>query len=145
MKAPIEVKIRIARIQETRFTINEKISMLSKVEFDNVEINLGYNFNCNIANNQFTINIRIEYISKAEAATLVSLDVSNLFDILEMSSHFEQRENGFNDKSNIVPQMLRLSIGATRGVLAAKVAGTALVNMPMPMFDVDALLKQRKQ
>ncbi|MFR9543827.1 MAG: hypothetical protein SNH27_17510 [Rikenellaceae bacterium] len=143
METPIEVKIRIARIQETRFSINEKISTLSDIKFDSVDIRLGYNLNCDIANNQFTINIKIDYFSKIESSTLVSLDVANTFEIQDMSSHFVQRENEFDDKSNVVPQMLRLSIGSTRGVLAAKVVGTALANMPLPMFNVSALLEQK--
>lgn len=145
MEKLIEVKVRIARIQETRFSINENISTLSDVKFDAVDIRLGYNLKCDIANNQFTVNTRIDYTLKTDATKLVSLDVANIFDIEDMGSHFVQRENEFDDKANIAPQMLHLSIGATRGVLAAKVAGTALANMPLPMFNVAELLEQNKK
>lgn len=146
METKIDVKMRIAQIQETKFSISEKVLAGVDIEQDNINMQLGYGFNCDIESNRFAVNVNVEYkyIFTEVEESIVSLSVKSIFDIEDMSNHFEQGVGQFNDKSNLVPQMLSVAIGSTRGVLAAKVAATSLSKYPMPMIDMSVLMNKTK-
>ncbi len=146
METKIDVKMKIAQIQETKFSISEKVLAGVDIEQDKINIQLGYGFNCDIESNRFAVNVNIEYkyIFTEVEESIVSLSVKSIFDIEDMSNHFEQGVGQFNDKSNLVPQMLSVAIGSTRGVLAAKVASTSLSKYPMPMIDMSILMNKTK-
>lgn len=140
------IKMRISQIIETKFSINEKISMMTDLNENHLKMQLGFNLSPDMSKNFFTVTIMMSYKYEVNGMDqdLVNLDVANVFEIQNIADYFEFKDNNFNDKAKLVPQMLNVAIGSTRGMLAAKVAGTILSKYPLPIIDVNTILSNSK-
>lgn len=72
----------------------------------------------------------------------MELSTSNIFEFDELKQYFSFHESGLEDKFDVLPILLNISIGSLRGYLVAKTVGTCLSDYPLPIINIDAFLKQ---
>lgn len=136
------IQMRIFQIVEQKFSINEKVPTMKDIVADNLNMQLRFGLKPDKDNNTFTVTIMLAYKYQVNdiIEDMVSIDVSSIFEIPNIDKFIDLQSDSFNDKAQLVPQMLNIAIGATRGMLAAKVAGTILAKFPMPMIDLEELI-----
>lgn len=139
-----EIKMQIVRIQEMNFALDECIWSLQEIDRDKLNVKMGFKFHPNINEESLSISVRVYYNYDIEGETrkIMSIEIVSLFKIVDIDKHIELGETKFNDKSNIIPSLLNIAFGSTRGYLAAKVAGTILAKYPLPLMDADSILSK---
>ena len=136
------VEMQIMQIQERSFSLDDSIWTLDALNRDALEVQIGFKFEPIPEKNLFSVWIKAHYRYSVadEKKKLASIEVATLFEIVNMEAHIEAQGEQFNDKSDLVPMMLNIAIGSTRGFIASKVAGTILAKYPLPIMDIQEVL-----
>ncbi len=146
-----EIKVRLVKIQETVFLIDSPLlqSIANDTPQLNFDVEVGFSLPKDSENNTFEIRTIALYhylpepseeeqeIKPARKKAL-ELGTSNLFEFDDVNEYFFFKEDGLEDKFNVLPILLNISIGALRGILVAKTAGTCLSNFPLPIINIEA-------
>ena len=56
-----------------------------------------------------------------------------------------QEVQSFEDKANIVPVLLNISISTLRGIIVTRTAGTPLASFPLPVVDIRQVIRHKKE
>lgn len=149
-----EIKVRISKIYETSFFIDLPLLKSDDIETSrtNFEVEVGFNLPDNVEGNTFEIKtvVRYLYLPKHDGEDqainpirkkVLELSTSNLFEFDDLKSYFSIEEGGLEDKFNLLPILLNISIGSLRGYLVAKTMGTCLSDYPLPIINIEAFLK----
>ena len=136
------IELQVVQIQEMNFALDESLWTLKDIDRDDLDVQMGIKFQPIMRENHMSISVKVYYRYKidGEMKPIMSIEIATLFLIVDMDKHIENKETQFNDKSNIIPSLLNVAIGATRGFLAAKVSGTILSKYPLPLMDVNEVL-----
>ena len=129
------IEMQVVQIQEMNFALDESLWTLKDIDRDDLDVQMGIKFQPIMRENHMSISVKVYYRYKidGEMKPIMSIEIATLFLIVDMDTQF-------NDKSNIIPSLLNVAIGATRGFLAAKVSGTILSKYPLPLMDVNEVL-----
>lgn len=149
-----EIKVRISKIYETGFFINLPLLKSDDIETSraNFDVEVGFNLPDNVEGNTFEIKtvVRYHHLSKHDGEDqaiipirkkVLELSTSNLFEFDDLKVYFSFEEGGLEDKFNVLPILLNVSIGSLRGYLVAKTIGTCLSDYPLPIINIEAFLK----
>lgn len=144
-----ELAFRIRHISEHSFYINIPYTKASEaINADNLSLSFDFDVNCNdIGSDLLTISTSAIYFlsEKKKKIKLLESGASMLFEIKNMNTFFNCLDDqSYEDKANILPVLLNLSISTMRGIIVTRTAGTPLAPFPMPVVDVRKII-QRKQ
>lgn len=146
-----EIGIRLLKIQETGFSID--VPLLQNIDpkedlSKNIIIEMGLSLPKESKENTFELKTKVQYYYtheqnqenkniKSIKKKALELETSNLFELDGLEKHLTFNDDSINDNSGVIPIMLRISVGALRGILITKTAGTCLSNFPLPIMDID--------
>jgi|GEM_PF-1723853 len=146
-----EVKVKLLKIQETDYFIDSPLlqSVANDTPRSNFDVEVGFSLPQNTDNNIFEIRTIAFYYYISEPShkeqqkhssrkKALELGTSNLFEFDDVKEYFTFKEGGLEDNFNVLPILLNISIGALRGILVAKTAGTCLSNFPLPMISIES-------
>lgn len=149
-----EIKVRISKIYETGFFID--LPLLKSEDIDtsrsNFNVEVGFNLPDNVEGNFFEVKtvVRYHHLPKHDEEDpainsmkkkVLELSTSNLFEFDDLKQYLSFQEGGIEDKFNVLPILLNVSIGSLRGYLVAKTIGTCLSDYPLPIINIEAFLK----
>lgn len=142
---PIEVQLQLLKVQEIGCSINTNIlSPENKFDPRNLKIDFGINIKLNLEEEIFilTVMVKYNYDIKGVSNNVLELTSENQFKVLDLKNLIIIKSNGdFEDKANLLPTLLGLSISTIRGMLVVKTAGTILANPPLPIVNPTEILK----
>lgn len=149
-----EIKVKISKIFETGFFIDLPLLKSDDIETSraNFDVEVGFNLPDNVEGNIFEIKtvVRYHHIPKHDGEDpainpmkkkVLELSTSNLFEFDNLKQYFSFHEGGLEDKFDVLPILLNVSIGSLRGYLVAKTVGTCLSDYPLPIINIEAFLK----
>ncbi len=149
-----EIRVRISKIYETSFFIDLPLLKSDDIETSraNFEVEVGFNLPDNVEGNTFEIKtvVRYHHLPKHDGEDqainpirkkVLELSTSNLFEFDDLKEYFSFEEGGLEDKFDVLPILLNVSIGSLRGYLVAKTIGTCLSDYPLPLINIEAFLK----
>lgn len=148
-----EVKVRLLKIQETDYFIDSPLLQIvaNDTPRSNFDVEVGFNLPQDTDNNTFEIrSIAFYYYTPEQSQKeqehstrkkALELGTLNLFEFDDVKEYFTFKEGGLEDKFNVLPILLNISIGALRGILVAKTAGTCLSNFPLPLISIESFKK----
>jgi hypothetical protein len=153
-----EIKVRISKIYETSFFIDLPLLKSDDIETSrtNFDVEVGFSLPENVDGNTFEVktNVRYHYLPKHDGVDqaitplrkkVLELSTSNLFEFDDLKVYFSFEEGGLEDKFNVLPILLNVSIGSLRGYLVAKTIGTCLSNYPLPIINIETFLKSTNE
>ncbi len=150
-----EIKVKISKIIETSFFIELPLLKSDDIEASraNFDVEVGFNLPDNVEGNIFEIKtvVRYHHIPKHDGVDtamnkmkkkVLELSTSNIFEFDDLKQYFSFHEGGLEDKYDVLPLLLNISIGSLRGYLVAKTVGTCLSDYPLPIINIETFLKQ---
>lgn len=137
-KREIEVAIEIKKIKENSFSLSIPDSLRETINHDNIKIGIGVALDPEIDKDLFTVHVAIKY--KYDEDILLEYKVSFTFTVENIDQLIKIKEAGFQTNVDFIPELLRVSVGALRGMLAIKTIGTILADDLLPIIDINQLL-----
>lgn len=140
--------IKIQEIKEIAFSNKVYEELVENFDDDKVEIKLGYAVGGNFEKNTIIIRIIVNFNSllKEKSQEFLKLETSTTFNI----SNFTEDEIRYSDGNKeifitdeLMFVFLNTAIGATRGMLAYKIASLP-INICLPLFNMDDLIPKTK-
>lgn len=132
-------------IQETSFKYNA-IYDYSKLSKETLRLGIGQQFHANIEDEILTVGISINYINTPDKTELASISILLNFKISDLGSLVTPTENGIEtENSELILNLLNISIGTLRGVFYARLKGTPLEKYPIPLIPKDELEQSNKK
>lgn len=146
-----EIKIKLLKIQETGFYLD--VPLLQNIDpkedlSENIIIEMGLSLPKESKENTFELKTKVQYYYTHEPnqenkkiipikKKALELETSNLFELDDLSKYLTFNDDNIIDSFGVIPIMLRISVGALRGILITKTAGTCLSNFPLPIMSID--------
>jgi hypothetical protein len=147
MSEDTKIEIGLQSIHEIAFKLNKEFDF-AKVDKDHLFISINRHFSSNIEEETFDIDLKLSYtynqntinIDTADNVQLLFLEVKNRFQIKELNSILEIKDDSYHFKKDILPELLRISIGAIRGILFSRTRETPLSEYPLPLMNTENIL-----
>lgn len=145
-----EIELKLVKIIETGFYINtEEFNTIEYSKIADLKIEFGFKIDLQTKEDLFILDVIVKYIDPKNGANLkiLELSTSNYFKIRKMTEFVSICEDKFEDKAEILPTLMGLSIGTLRGILFTKTVGTVMADNPLPIINPTELcnhLKNRK-
>lgn len=146
-----EIKIKLLKIQETGFYLD--VPLLQNIDpkedlSENIIIEMGLSLPKESKENTFELKTKVQYYYTHEhnqenkkiipiKKKALELETSNLFELDDLSKYLTFNDDSIIDSFGVIPIMLRISVGALRGILITKTAGTCLSKFPLPIMSID--------
>lgn len=143
-----DLSIKIQEIKEISFSNKVNEDLVENFNDDKVEIKLGYAVRGNFEKNTIIIGIIVHFNSlvKEKPKEFLKLETTTTFNI----SNFKDDDIRFIDDNKeifindeLIYVFLNTAIGATRGMLAYKIASLP-INICLPLFNIDDLIPKDK-
>lgn len=135
------LEMRLLQILETKFQLCGELFNIEGITYDTLKLKFGFKlFPEGEDKLRLAVNTIYIYDNGNAQKELANIEISTFFWINNLNSFIEFEDGKFNDKTGILPLLLDVSVGATRGYIASKLAGTVLSKFPLPIFDIDNLL-----
>ncbi len=117
--------------------ISPKVKLKTKVEFT---VNIKTEFLVNIDKNVFAIRPTISLIDSAKKI-ITSIKTENYFEIEDLNQYLKKDDsNSIELPESLLSALMNISIGTARGILLAKVGGTALDQLVLPIIPTKSLM-----
>lgn len=131
------LKMRISQIIETNFKICGDLLMSNEIDEKEIQVKIAVRFSHKNRDDLFSITVAAIYEQTKEniSKDIALVETTTIFEIEEITNYFDFNDDTIIDKANLIPQLLSVSIGNTRGYAASKLANTPLSKFPIPMFD----------
>ena len=131
-----EIKYRIKSLKETMFNLNhENLSVLEKAE-PTIQLSMQVD---KVSDNDFTLLLHINLVS--EKLSLLSYTCEHTFEIDDMLSVFNFKEEGLEDKHGFLSTLFDIAYNDIRGMVAIRVLGTKLSEYPLPLLSSKEVFK----
>jgi hypothetical protein len=139
---PKIVEYRIIKILHPEYLLTEKEEDYT-ITPEDCEINLKMGLRVDNKAETVIANIEIEFIDKRDQQLLMLFKTSSHFKVINFTEALAVKENVsvVNLPDNFVLDVIQLSLGATRGMLVIKNAGTYLAHIILPAFQAIQLLE----
>ncbi len=134
-----KIEIHLIHIEEKSFKLDLSEDTNSACLKENLKINIGYSISPDITNNTIVLEVAAKYVCINN--TILDYTASLTFRLENMSSIIEISDNKIIEKATIIPTLLNVAIGTLRGMLAIKTVGTILKDYPIPLINVNSILK----
>ncbi len=135
--------LSLVEIKETSFSIRPD---LRESEIEKINWMIGFRPILQDKDSQISVEVRAVAINTesntevASCAIMVTFSVENIGEFVTKES-----EAKLNIRDHLMLNMLNPSYGTLRGVMYARFAGTPLEQRPLPLIDVQGLLKATKR
>lgn len=149
-----EIKVKLLKIQETVFFIDSPLlkDIDNVTSHRNFDVEIGFNLPKSNEGNAFELKTIVRYFHLLEQnpedkdikpirKKALELETSNLFEFDDLEKYLTFKDDTIDDNSGIIPILLSVSIGAMRGILVTKTAGTCLSNHPLPIINTEIFMK----
>lgn len=132
--------ISIIKIKEDEFVFRGYD--LEKIDSENLYLEYNRKFGWSEENNIFKTKFGVSYYYKLnnEDVELIKFSITVDFNISNLKEILTQDDNGFELPDELLLTMISSTVGATRALLSAKVAGTILASFYMPLVDANLFL-----
>lgn len=130
--------MRLMSISEVDFKMSPG-KIANDVVPEDLEIGFSNQFQPDVENDKMTILFGVQY--RFAGDVVLESVYRIIFEVKDLAQFVE-----FNNKESItikliIPHFLNLAIGTMRGILVVKTAGTNFSKYPLPLIDVNALMK----
>ncbi len=149
-----EIKVKLLRIQETGFSIDSPLleDIDNTASHRNFDVEIGFNLPKSNEGNIVELKTIVRYFHLLEQDSedenikpirkkALELETSNLFEFDDLEKYLTFKNDSIEDNSGVIPILLSVSIGAMRGILVTKTAGTCLSNHPLPIINTEIFMK----
>lgn len=149
-----EIKVKLLKIRETVFFVDSPL--LKDIDNEalrrNFDVEIGFNISNRDKGNVLELKTIVRYYHLLEQNSedkeikpirkkALELETSNLFEFDDLEKYLTFKEKAIEDNSGVIPILLSVSIGAMRGILVTKTAGTCLSNHPLPIINTEIFMK----
>jgi len=112
----------------------------------NLITGIGFRFNSNFDKKTLGIVLSVKYLLKKDDAEkeLCSYEIESVFKIKELEKAIKIEGEKVQVEDGLLLNLLSVTIGALRGMLALKTQGTILNKYPLPLVDVSSMIKHIK-
>ena len=145
-----DIGLRILEIKELSYSNKLSDDLINNFNEEKADIKLGFGVSGNEKDSSISISIIVHFkypiaekIKFKEFLKLETETTFKIFNYTENDIRFEDDNNQIFINDNIMSVFLSTSIGATRGMLAYKVASLP-VNLVLPLFDMSQILPPTK-
>jgi len=141
------INVKIERIRELSFQCNELTEViLNKLNEKNISFGFGIKLNPNQNTKEFGIALLVKYVFNDGdlVEDLCGYEIECVFKVIEFDEAIKIGDNKVNIEDGILSNLLSITIGSIRGMLAIKTAGNVLNKYPLPLIDPMNLIKQLK-
>lgn len=144
------IGLRILEIKELSYSNKLSDDLINNFNEEKADIKLGFGVSGNEEQNTISISIIVHFkypiAEKTKFKEFLKLETETTFKIFNYTENdirFEDDNNQIFINDNIMSVFLSTSIGATRGMLAYKIASLP-VNLVLPLFDMSQILPPTK-
>jgi len=141
------ILIRIREINEISFTLRQISLPVEEIIFgENLSFGLGFDFKVNVEKNELDFKSSFKYIIEGIENPIVELETEIVFEIKDILKVVQTNEEGqlqINDEFLVT--LAGISIGTTRGMLAANTKGSQMAKFPMPILNPKEILDQMNE
>lgn len=144
------IGIKIQEIKELSFSNKLFDGLAENFDEENVDIKLGYAVRGESDKKNISIYIIIHFIYKTEKSSklkeFLKLETNTTFKVQDYTDDdikFINDDNEIFINDELMYVFLNTAIGATRGMLAYKMASLP-INLVLPLFDMDQLIPSKK-
>ncbi len=147
---PKNFTFRIRQIAERSFFLNiPYVTESRNIDSGNLSLSMDFDVHCkDLENNLLTIIVSASYYcsEKKKKIKVLESSTTNQFEVKNINELIDCR-NGqtIEDKSNIIPILLNISISTMRGIMLTRTAGTPLAAFPLPVIDVRKVIQQKEK
>ncbi len=140
--------IKIQEIKEISFSNKINEELVENFDDEEVEIKLSYAVRGDFQKSAIIISVIVHFnsLDKIKSKEFLKLETSTIFNVRNFSDDDirfidDKKEVFINDE--LMEVFLNTAIGATRGMLAYKIASLP-INICLPLFDMDELIPKNK-
>ena len=135
-KANVNIQMRLESVNEKDFRMTQSL-LNDDVNPDNIQIGFSNQISPDVKGDKISLTFGVRYVIKGEVA------LESIYEFNFAVKDLKQFVTFNNDKSitvtHIMPHLLSVAIGTTRGILVVKTAGTLFAKYPLPIIDVNTL------
>lgn len=140
--------IKIYEIKEISFANKINEDLIEKFDDDKVEIKLGYAVRGDFEKSAITIGVIVHFYSteSGKPKDFLKLETTTTFHLQNITDDDIKFIDGNQEifiNDNLMQVFLNTAIGATRGMLAYKMASLP-INICLPLFNLDNLIPKNK-
>ena len=134
-----QVNIRVKKIKDIGFSINEAVTIEKPDEFA-----LGFELAINLKLEDNTIEMVLTafFSDKPQGEVFMNIKTSNVYLLLELADFQKPDKEGFNIPDNLLVTLLSISISHTRALLAKNAIGTKFADLYIPIVNPSEIFKQ---
>lgn len=139
----IPLRLSLIAIKETGFGVRPD---LREQDIDNIDWMIGFRPVVHDHESRISVEVRsaainmVTNLEVASCAVLLTYNVENLREFVVKES-----ESKLTIRDHLMLNMLNPAYGTLRGVMYARFAGTLLERRPLPLIDVQDLVKSAKR
>lgn len=134
-----EVEFKLSRVREISFSCNEFENSLNKEEIEkNLKIEIGFNFQLVIENNEFSINTLITYLFKE--IEVLKYENQIVFKVKNIEEVIQHQDDKLNIQDGFLISLLGVVIGTTRGMMIKNTMGKRINDFPLPILNPKEVL-----
>lgn len=140
--------IKIQEIKEISFSNKVNEELVENFDDEKIEIKLGFAVRGDFEKNIIIIGIIVHFnsLEKVKSKEFLKLETSTAFNVRNFSDDDIRFIDGNKEifiNDELMNVFLNTAIGATRGMLAYKIASLP-INICLPLFDMDHLIPKKK-
>lgn len=136
------MEIRLVRIKENSFHLQTDHKTEKILRVKDLQVGININTIPFLLKNQikFQITIDYHYIDNTILAEPLFYTMEIWFDVADLASFVEEKENSVLIKHELLSMLLGVSIGTIRGMMAHRCRNTVFENYPLPIINVTHLM-----
>lgn len=134
---PQQINYRLIKINTEEFTPVEVLQ-------ENGNLDLNFDFQFGVNNNQRLVKIISSFIFKLDTAEILKLAVSCEFEFEDAGWNLLQQEENVVLPSGLLSELAVFTINTSRGILHAKTEGHKYNNLILPIIDGQLITEDLK-
>lgn len=144
MEESNNILINIKEINETSFILRQLPLPIEEIQFGkNLSFGLGLGFKINLDIEELRLSFSITYKVDKFENHVVELTSEIVFEIKDLAKVASSEKDGqYQINDDFLVTLVGISIGTTRGMLAANTKGSPLAKFPLPILNPKELLEQ---
>ena len=130
------IQMRLDSVSEMGFSLNPSFLDDNAKEQD-IQLGFSSSIEPDINNDKMALVFGVKYSSKEN--TLLESIYKFVFSVVNLKQFIKYNGDKSITINQIMPHLLSVAVGTTRGILVVKTAGTKLSQFPLPMIDINQL------
>lgn len=140
----LTMQFRLLKIREISYTYDFAPLTDDTVQAGHIEVGMDVALNPDLTHNRLGLTTGVRYHSEPGEVRkeLLNYRISSVFEVVDLESYIISRENEMIViRPELVTMLLGIAVGAIRGMLVLKTAGTFFDNFPLPVISIKPLLE----